>query len=206
MKLLPILVVGALSAPLFFVTQRAEALEPAPLAVTAPAMYEIDGVHSAVIFRIKHLGVSYSYGRFNQITGSFTYDEAKPEASSIQVEIPTDSIDTGHEGRDQHLKSPDFFNAAEFPTITFKSKEVKKAKDGKLAVTGDLSLHGVTKAVTAEVEFVGAGDRGQMGNKAGFEATFTIKREDFGMSKMVGETGIGNEVRVTVSLEGNLKK
>ncbi|MBI5433649.1 MAG: YceI family protein [Planctomycetes bacterium] len=202
MKLLPILLVGALAAPLFLSASKAE---PVTLPV-AGATYEIDGVHSSVLFRIKHLGVSYFYGRFNEVTGSFVYDEAKPETSSIQVEVATASVDTGHDGRDQHLQSPDFFNAAEHPKLTFKSKEVKKSKDGKLSVTGDLTLHGVTKPVTADVEFVGAGDRGQMGNKAGFETTFTIKREDFGMTKMLGETGLGNDVRVTVSLEGNLKQ
>lgn len=202
MKLLPILLVGSLVAPLLLSASKSQ---PAASPV-APATYDIDGVHSAVLFRIKHLGVSYSYGRFNTIQGSFTYDEAKPEGSSIQIEIPTDSIDTGHDGRDQHLKSPDFFNAAEHPKITFVSKEVKKAKAGWLTVTGDLTLHGVTKPVTAEVEFVGAGDRGQMGQRAGFETTFTIKREDFGISRMLGETGLGNEVRVTVSLEGTVKK
>lgn len=202
MKLLPILLVGALAAPFFLTSSKTE---PITLPV-AGGTYEIDGVHSAVVFRIKHLGVSYSYGRFNEITGSFVYDDAKPESSSIQVEIATASVDTGHDGRDQHLQSPDFFNAAEFPKITFASKSVKKSKEGRLTVAGDLTLHGVTKPVTADVEFVGAGDRGQMGNKAGFETTFTVKREDFGMTKMLGETGLGNEVRVTVSLEGNLKQ
>ncbi|MCE9595062.1 MAG: YceI family protein [Planctomycetes bacterium] len=202
MKILSFLFVGALVAPLFLASSKTEAIT----LPVAGATYQIDPVHSTVLFRIKHLGVSYTYGRFNEVSGSFVYDEKAPEASTINVEVEVASVDTNNEARDTHLKSPDFFNAAEHPKLTFKSKSVKKAKDGKLSVTGDLTLHGVTKSLTADVEFVGAGDRGQMGNKAGFETTFTLKREDFGMNTMVSETGIANDVRVTVSLEGDLQK
>lgn len=193
MKLLSIALLGALSAPLFLPATRSTAAAPAD-----PVNYEVDPVHSSVVFKIKHMNVSWFYGRFNDIQGSVVYDEKKPEASSVSVEIATESVDSKAENRDKHLQSPDFLSVKEFPKMTFKSKSVKKGDKGKLSVTGDLTLHGVTKPLTCEVELVGAA-KTQMGERAGFETTFTIKREDFGMKNML--EGIGNDVQITVSLE-----
>ena len=160
--------------------------------------YQVDPVHSSMVFRVKHMGATNFYGRFNNVTGSFTLDD-DPSKNSFQVQIQTDSVDTAVKKRDDHLKSPDFFNAKQFPTITFKSTQVKKAGDGSFEVTGDLSLHGMTKSVTAKVTKTGTGklDRRTL---AGVEAELTIKRSDFGMSFMLD--GIGDEVRIMVGLEG----
>ena len=172
---------------------------PAVTSSAAPdaVAYEIDGVHSSIVFRIKHMGVSYTYGRFDKVSGSVTYDEAKPENDKIDVEIAADSIDTNDGGRDTHVKSPDLLSAAEFPTITFKSTKVAK-KDKKLSVTGDLTFHGKTKSVVVDVDPVGAADT-RMGKRAGFETTFEIKRSEYGCNGLLD--GIGDDVRLIVSLE-----
>ncbi len=178
--------------------------KPAPAA--APAMaadaYTVDSVHSFATFRVKHMNVSYSYGRFDKIEGKFDIDPAKPEACMIDMTVDASSINTGNDKRDQHLKSQDFFSVKEFPTLTFKSKSFKKAGDA-LTCEGDLTLHGVTKTITIPVELVGQGE-GRGGAKlAGFESKFTIKRSDFGMNFML--QGIGDEITVMVSAEGGKK-
>lgn len=166
----------------------------------ASGTYAIDTVHSAVIFRVKHMDVSWAYGRFNQVTGNVVLDAAHPEKSSVQLLIAVDSVDTANEKRDQHLKSPDFFSASEFPEITFESETVKALKDGALEVTGKLDMHGVTKPLTVTVIPTGtsAGDDRRPA-LAGFETTFTLKRSDFGMDNMIGP--LGDEVTVTLSVE-----
>ncbi|MGH7149285.1 MAG: YceI family protein [Planctomycetota bacterium] len=175
-----------------------------PPAVPAPApaakTYKIDSVHSSALFRILHNNASYFYGRFTDISGTVVYDEANPAGSSVEVTIQADSVATGNGKRDEHLKSPDFFNAGEFPVLSFKSKGVKKGSGkGEFEVTGDLTIHGVTKPLTTKVVHTGTG-QGRGGEVAGFETTFTIKRTDFDMKHMVGP--LGEEVQVTISLEG----
>lgn len=171
----------------------------APAPSVAAKTYEIDSVHSSAIFRIKHFEASYFYGRFNDITGTVVHDEANPAGSSVEVTIKADSVMTGNGKRDEHLKSQDFFNAAEFPVLSFKSKGVKKGSGkGELEVTGDLTIHGVTKPLTTKVSHTGTG-KGRGGEVAGFETVFTIKRSDFDMKFMVGP--LGDEVQVTISLE-----
>lgn len=177
---------------------------PAALALLAlPARatetHQIDTVHSAVLFKVKHIGVSYSYGRFNDISGTIVLDDADPAKSTAEITIKTESIDTGNAKRDTHLKSPDFFNTKQFPMITFKSKKVKKAADGKLEAEGALTLHGVTKDVTLQVERVGSSKDPRGGAKTGFHAVLKLKRSDYGMKFML--EGIGDDVEVTISLE-----
>lgn len=164
--------------------------------------YKVDGVHSAVIFRVKHVGVSYSYGRFNDVSGTFSIDAGDPTKNSFDIKVKTASIDTADKKRDKHLEGPDFFNAKQYPLLTFKSKSVKSADDGKLHVTGDLTCRDVTKEITVEMDIVGQADT-QMGAKAGFETTFTINRQEFGVA--YGPGVIGDDVRITVSIEGDKK-
>jgi polyisoprenoid-binding protein YceI len=174
------LVAGSLSAP--------------PAADT----YQVDPVHSSMVFRVKHANVTNFYGRFNNITGSFTLDN-DPAKCSFNVQIKTDSVDTGNQMRDQHLKNADFFNAVQFPTISFKSTQVKKSGDDTLDVTGDLDLHGVKKSVTAKVTTTGTGSmRGKQ--IAGADAVLTIKRSDFGMTFALDM--LGDEVQIMMGLEG----
>ena len=175
--------------------------ERAPSAKVA-SDFKIDGVHSSVIFKINHLGTSNFYGRINMAEGEFTFDPASPDSASINVTLKTDNIDSGNAQRDGHLKSPDFFDAKQFPTITFKSTGVKKVGDG-YQLTGDLTLHGQTKPITAKFVHIGEKDAGaKFGYRSGFEATFTIKRSDFGMKFMAENGMLGDEVAVTASLEG----
>jgi polyisoprenoid-binding protein YceI len=160
--------------------------------------FKIDPVHSSIAFSIKHLGVTDFYGRFNDVSGQVVFDKADPSKSSVEVTIPVESVDTHNEKRDQQLKSPDFFNAKQFPTIVFKSKSVEGSGDTYKA-TGDLTLHGVTKPLTLEIK---KGPEGkELGEiRGGGEARFTIKRSDFGMNFM--QEVVGDEVTVLLSLEG----
>ena len=161
--------------------------------------YKLDPVHSAVVFRIKHAGTSFFYGRFNEPGGSFALDEADPTQSTFTIELQAGKVDTGNAQRDTHLKSPDFFNARQYPAIKFQSKSVKKAADGnKLEVSGDLTMHGQTKPVTAIVELTG---KGQMQGKqrAGVEAIIDVKMSDFGMKQ---NPGLSDAVRIMAGLAG----
>ena len=167
------------------------------------AAYAGDTVHSYVIFKVKHLNASWSYGRFNEFTVSFDTNDAGTELTSAAFVVKAASVDTGNAKRDQHLQGPDFFNAKQFADISFKSTAVKSAGAGAWEVTGDLSLHGVTKAVTVNVAKVGDG-KGPKGEVLlGLETTFAVKRSEFGMTYGVGP--VSDEVTLTVAVEGARK-
>lgn len=180
------------------------AMAPIALARAAAAeakTYEIDASHSAVVFKIKHVGVAYSHGRFNDFAGSFKLDSANPSGSSLMVTVKAASIDTANEKRDQHLRSPDFFNTAQFPEITFKGTQFA-AMEGGFKVTGDMTMKGVTKSITVDLKHIGTADT-KFGPRSGYETTFTIKRADYGINYM--PEGLGDEVTLTISLEGMIK-
>lgn len=177
--------------------QPAEARNAAAMAET----FTVDPVHSMVFFRIGHLGVAYTYGRFNEPTGEFIIDMDSPGASMIDITLKADEVDTGNAARDKHLRSGDFFNAKQYPEITFTSKSFEKTGSDTMRVTGDLTMHGVTKPVTAEIDYVGEGETPQ-GYKGGFEARFKIKRSDFGMTKFLENDMLGDEVTLMVTAEG----
>jgi polyisoprenoid-binding protein YceI len=160
------------------------------------AHYEIDGSHSAVVFRVKHVDISYTYGRFDDISGTVDFGGS----NAVSITIKTASVNTGNDKRDGHLQSPDFFAAKEFPTITFESTGWKSAGGDSYDVTGNLTLHGVTKSVTARVEKTGEGDRGKMGYRIGFHTEFDVKRSDFGMTKLA--QAVGDDVHLAISVEG----
>jgi polyisoprenoid-binding protein YceI len=162
--------------------------------------YQVDPVHSSNTFRIKHMNVAYFHGRFNDMAGTFVFDDADPAKCSFDVQVKVDSVDTNNAGRDKHLKSAELFDAEKFPQITFKSTSVKKAGDQTYDVTGDLTLHGVTKPITVKIERTGAGPGMKGEYRSGCETTFEIKRSDYGMKAMIGP--LGDEVHLTVSLEG----
>jgi polyisoprenoid-binding protein YceI len=161
--------------------------------------YSVDTVHSAVLFRIKHMNTSWSIGRFNQVSGSLKLDTANPEKSSVTVTIATDSVDTGAPKREAVLKGLEIFDVAQFPETSFVSKSVKKAGEGKYAVDGEITFRGIKKPLSVEFEQVGFSDT-KAGVRIGFYGTFMIKRSDFGMK--VNPEQLGDEVYVTVSLEG----
>jgi polyisoprenoid-binding protein YceI len=161
--------------------------------------YKVDPVHSSNMFKVRHAGVANFYGRFNQMKGTVVWNEKDPSASSMTVEVSVESVDTNNAGRDKHLKSGDFFDAEKFPTMSFKSTTIKKSGEHTFDVTGDLTLHGVTKPITVKFEHGGTADL--MGHRTGLETTFTIKRSDYEIGKNVPNDMLGNEVTMTVSLE-----
>jgi polyisoprenoid-binding protein YceI len=163
--------------------------------------YAVDPVHSAAVFRASHLGLSWTHGRFKSVSGTFTVD-TKGAGTSFEVSAKVDSIDTDNVKRDQHLKSPDFFNVKQYPTITFKSTKATKIKDG-YEVAGKLTLHGVTKPLTITLKGGRTAEFPRGVQRTGFVADFTIKRSDFGMNKML--EAIGDEVHVQLSFEGTKK-
>jgi polyisoprenoid-binding protein YceI len=171
----------------------------APAALAADT-YNIDPVHSTVIFGISHLGFSYTFGRFEDVSGDFALDDATPANSKATLVARIDSVDTNAEKRDTHLKSPDFFDAKQFPTLTWTGKTFTHNADGTWSVTGDLTMHGVTRSVTVPVKKVGEGNDPWGGHRAGYLSEFTVKRSDFGMNFMSDK--IGDEVRLIVSVEG----
>lgn len=179
-------------------------LTPARAVAAEAAMAEVfavDPVHSMVMFRVGHLGVAYVYGRFNNPTGTFNLDFETPSASSMEISVKSENVDTGNEGRDRHLRSGDFFNAKQYPEITFKAASFEKTGAKTMTAKGDLTLHGVTKPVTVEIDFIGEGETRQ-GYKAGFEAVFTIKRSEFGMEGYLENNAIGDDVTLMVAIEG----
>ena len=173
----------------------------ASLPALAADNYKVDPVHSSSVFRIKHANTAWFYGRFNAPSGSFSLDASDPSKASFTIELNANNVDTGNEKRDAHLKSPDFFNAKQYPTITFKSTAVKQGDSpNALAVTGDLTMHGVTKSITVPVELTGTGEFPPGMKRSGIEATITVKMTDFEIKAMPG--ALSDEVRVIVSLSG----
>jgi polyisoprenoid-binding protein YceI len=160
----------------------------------------VDPVHSTVLFRIKHLGTSYAWGRFNDIAGRLNLDDKSP---SLEIQLTTDSLDTANAKRDQHLKSPDFFSAKQFPTISFKSKRIARVGDNKYDIEGMLNLHGVERPVMVQLERTGTGKNQAGAAITGYATTFSIKRSDFGMKYLL--EGLSDEVVLVVSLECGAK-
>jgi polyisoprenoid-binding protein YceI len=166
--------------------------------VQAAETFEIDPIHSSVLFKIRHLNVADFHGRFNEIKGNVSFDKDSPEKSAVTAEVAVESVDTHNDKRNQHLKSPDFFNAKQFPTISFKSTKVEKSGD-IFKITGDFTLHGVTKSITVDFKKVGEGKGMQGELRAGGGTEFTIKRSDYGMTFM--QNAVGDEVGIILSLE-----
>jgi len=173
---------------------------PAPAAEN----FEIDAVHSTVVFRSNHLGISQAWGRFDKFgdDSKIVYDAADPSKSSILFVVEADSVDTAAPDRDKHLRSADFFNAKEFPQIVFESKKIS-GKPEALTVEGALTFHGVTKTVKAQAKVVGKGDTPLGDHRAGFVAELTIDMRDYDVA-FAKKTPpvVGPEVALTVSVEG----
>lgn len=172
----------------------------APLKGAEAADYVIDtkGAHAFVQFRVKHLGYSWLYGRFNTFGGEFSYDAAKPEASAISVSIDTTSVDSNHAERDKHLRGADFLNVAEFPEAKFVSTGVTMNADGTAKLAGDFTLHGVTKPIIIDVHKMGEGQDPWGGYRAGFQGSTTITMADYGMTYDLGPASTQAEIILTV--------
>jgi len=172
-------------------------------ASAAVETYVIDSVHSSVGFSIRHF-VSKVPGSFTKFSGTIVVDRDNLEKSSVEATIDIGSVSTANEKRDAHLKSPDFFDAAKFASVTFKSKAWKKTGTDAFDVTGDLTLHGVTKEVVLKVKLLGFGPGMQGAMLSGWEATTTLQRADFGIAGFKGM--LGDDVAVTIGIEAGLKK
>lgn len=168
---------------------------PKPAATGA---FKVDGVHSSIVYRIRHNNIANFYGRFNKISGSFLVDAANPSASVMDITIDAGSVDSNSEGRDRHLRSPDFFNTEQFPSINFKATSFESVDADTIKAVGTLTLLGVEKPLTVNIDHTGSGTSRRGGEIAGFESIFTIKRSDFGMPA----GGLGDEVQITISCEG----
>jgi polyisoprenoid-binding protein YceI len=162
--------------------------------------YQLDPVHSTGVFSIHHFNAGYVWGLIGQPTGTIEYDAADATKLAFTVSVSLDNLDTQNARRDADLKGPDWFNAKQFPTIDFKSTAVKKTGDTTYDVTGDLTMHGVTKSVTVSMEMTGVGQGMQGETRLGFQTTFTVHREDFDLKTDPG--AVGDDVRITVALEG----
>ncbi|MCS7066724.1 MAG: YceI family protein [Fimbriimonadales bacterium] len=162
--------------------------------------YQVDPVHSFVIFRVKHMNTAYAYGRFNSFSGTIAVDEKNPANSSVEFEIDANSVDTGNDRRDDHLRSPDFFNTRQHPKISFKSTSVRKLNDTTFEVKGNLTMRGITRPLTVRVTYVGKGRNPRGQEIIGFETTFTIKRSEFGVNYGLNG-GLADDVRVTIAIE-----
>jgi polyisoprenoid-binding protein YceI len=169
-------------------------------AFAATVPYEVDSRHTQVLFTYSHFGLSNITGRFGDVTGTIAFDAADPAASSVNVTIPIDSLSTGVPKLDDHMKSPDMFDAAQFPTATFVSTSVKAAGKDHWKIAGNLTLHGVTRPVVldATTNFVGPHPMSKA-PAAGFDATATIRRSDFGI--VYGAPGVADEVQIRITLE-----
>ncbi|HDZ39159.1 MAG TPA: YceI family protein [Marinobacter sp.] len=156
--------------------------------------------HQFITFKISHLGYSWLYGRFNDFDGQFVYDAENPQNDSVSVTIDTSSVDSNHAERDKHLRSEDFLYVSEHPEASFKSKRVELDDDGEADIVGDLTLRGVTREVTLDVEMLGHGKDPWGGYRMGFEATTELRLQDFGIPMNLGKAS--ETVEIIISVEG----
>jgi len=166
------------------------------------ADYKIDkeGQHAFINFKISHLGFSYIYGTFKDWDGKFSFDSKNPEASKINVTVKTASVDTNQAERDKHIRTPDFLDVSKFPEATFVSTSVKSTGTDTADVTGDLTLHGVTKSVVVAAHFLNEGKDPWGGERAAFEGTTTLKLKDFNIQKDLGPKT--QDFELIISFEG----
>jgi polyisoprenoid-binding protein YceI len=185
---------------------RTYALLLSALALPALAAdFDIDSAHSAAQFSVRHLMVSNVRGSFKKLTGKVVFDESNPSATVVQASIDVSTVDTGEPARDTHLKSPDFFDLAKFPTMTFVSRSAIRTSQG-VDLSGDLTLHGVTKAVVLHVSDITKEIKDPRGMlRIGATATTVINRQDFGMvwnhNLDGGGVVVGNDVTITIDIE-----
>ena len=183
----------------------ASLLAVAAFGAQAADKYDIDPTHTQVEFTYSHMGFSNITGRFDTVQGEFLFDPANPTQSSVNITIPVESLSTGVEKLDEHLLKADFFDAATYPTATFKSTGVTAAGDNALKVAGDLTIHGVTRPVVLDVTINKIGEHPMAKvPAAGFDATTTILRSDYGVGGYVPV--VGDEVRIDITVEATLAK
>ncbi|MDE2596637.1 MAG: YceI family protein [Sphingomonadales bacterium] len=168
-------------------------------AAVAAGTYTVDGSHATVLAKVVHLGFSTTTVRFDQVSGTLTYDPAKAEAAAASITVATGSLNSGFAARDEHLKGPGFFNAAAFPNATFASTRLVKTGADTADLPGQLTLLGVTKPLTLHVKFNGFGKGMDGKTRVGFSATGAIKRSDFGMKTFLGP--VADDVALEIDAE-----
>jgi polyisoprenoid-binding protein YceI len=174
-------------------------------AQAAPVTYKLDPGHTMVLFSWSHFGFSNPVADIGIGDGSLVFDEQNPSKSSVQVTLPLANLDTHVPALDNHLKQPDFFNAAQFPTITFKSTSVQPVDSTHFKVTGDLTVHGVTKPVVLDATLNKIGTHPMTGQPAiGFNATGTLKRSDFGLGAYVPK--VSDDITINITTEASVPK
>lgn len=166
----------------------------------AQTSWKIDPAHTSAQFSVKHLGVSTVRGAFTKVSGSAKYDAAEPAKTSLEATIDATSVDTRVDMRDKDLRSPNFLDVEKYPTITFRSKHAQSAGEGKLTITGDLTIHGTTKEVVLDVDGPSPAMKDPWGNqRVGASATTKISRKDFGI---VADAGmVGDDLTITIDAE-----
>jgi polyisoprenoid-binding protein YceI len=188
---------------LFLALLQAYQAPPAAAPAAATNKWAADPAHSAVGFRVRHLGITWVNGQFKQFTAEVNYDPNNPEAASVVARIQTASVDTDNERRDNDLRSSNYLAVDSFPEMTFVSKKVERAGDGRLRITGDLTLRGVTRSVVLDTE-VGGVLTTPRGRRTAFSATTTLKRQDYGITfnrLMEGAQVVGDDVKITIDIE-----
>ncbi|MFT6266536.1 MAG: polyisoprenoid-binding protein YceI [Oleiphilaceae bacterium] len=178
------------------------ALSTTYAALVEAADYKIDvkGAHASINFKIKHLGYSWLTGRFNDFDGQFSYDPAAPEKSNISVEINTESLDSNHAERDKHLRSDDFLDVKKFPTAQFKSTNFKVNSADEAVITGNLTLHGITRSISFPVQKIGEGNDPWGGYRSGFTGVTSLKLADYGITRSLGPAS--THVELELNIEG----
>ena len=179
---------------------------PASSQSTKPTQWQIDPAHSAAHFSVRHLMIANVRGEFTKLSGGALIDPADPAKSTVEIAIEAASVNTREPQRDEHLRSPDFFDVAKYPSLTFRSKRVERFGAENFKLTGDLTIHGVTKVVTFDVEGPTASVKDPWGNiRAGVAASAKINRKDFGLVwNALTEAGglvVGEEVKITIEAE-----
>ena len=183
-----------------FVLTLITAVAMAASAAAQAGTWKIDPMHSSAQFSVRHLGVSTVRGAFTKVSGSATFDPADPSKTSLDATIEATSVDTRVEMRDNDLRSPNFLEVQKYPTITFHAKQTKAAGAGKLQITGDLTIHGVTKEVVLDVDGPSPAMKDPWGNqRIGASATTKIKRQDFGVNGAPGV--VGDDITITIDAE-----
>ena len=182
-----------------FVAAPANAQPAIAPAATASGFYKLEGAHSQLLFSITHLGLTDYYGRFDRLSGTLNFDAQHPEQSSVSVTVDSDSVDTQSAQLNSELSGPNVFDAARYPEATFRSTSVVRMGAASGEITGQLTLHGVTRPVTLTATFSGStADPLSGGTALGFKATGKIKRSDFGITGMRWEPMVGDDVTLII--------
>ncbi|MEO0512333.1 MAG: YceI family protein [Planctomycetota bacterium] len=201
----PVVLVAALTGLGLTATAGTPASAAAEASHTSVVAYEVDNVHSTVLFKVGYFGVSNFWGRFNELSGSYLIDMDNLADSTLEISVKAESIDTNNGGRDKHLRNPDFFDARSHPEIAFTSSSFSKVDDDTVRVTGSLTFRGRSREVSADLDYFGSGPDAWGNERSGFQGTFTINRSEFGSTYGIDNNSLADQVDLTVAVSGTRK-